>query len=143
MPGKVNPSLLEMANQVFYKVLGNDTGVAFAAQAGQLELNVMMPVIAQMTLESSQILGAACAALRTGCIDGITADVARCRKYAEHTSQIAAALNPVLGYAKAAELTKESLAKGKSIVALVREKKLLTEKQIRELLDPKKLTEPK
>lgn len=141
MPGKVNPSILEMANQVMFKVLGNDAGLGFAMQAGQLELNVMMPVMAQMTLESTQILTTAIKQLRLKCIEGIQANTERCRKYVESTPQIATALNPVLGYAKAGEIAKESIASGKSIVELVRERKLLSEEQIRELLDPKKLTE--
>ncbi|MBI3544356.1 MAG: aspartate ammonia-lyase [Deltaproteobacteria bacterium] len=140
MPGKVNPSILEMVNQVLFKVLGNDSGLAFAMQAGQLELNVMMPVMAQLVLESSAIMAKALAQLRLRCVEGIDANRERCRAYAENTTQIATALNPVLGYGRAGELAKEALATGKSVVELVREKKLLTEKQIRSLLDPKKLT---
>jgi aspartate ammonia-lyase len=142
MPGKVNPSILEAANQVCFKVLGNDTAMAFAMQAGQLELNVMMPLMAQVALESTAILTSALAMMRTRCIDGIQADVERCRKYAEHTSALATALNPVIGYANAAEVTKESLKTGKSIVEIVRKKKLLSSAQIKQLLDLRKLTEP-
>jgi aspartate ammonia-lyase len=142
MPGKVNPSILEMANQVFFRVLGNDATIAFSAQAGQLELNVMMPVMAHVALESTELLTTTLRTLRTRCIDGITANEARCLQYAERTSQIATALNRVLGYAKAGEIAKESVATGKSIVELVREKGLLTEEQIPKLLDPRALTEP-
>lgn len=142
MPGKVNPSILEMVNQVLFKVLGNDTAMALAMQAGQLELNVMMPLMAALALESSHIMLNSLRVMRQACVDGITANVERCRKYAEHTSQIATALNPVLGYAKAGEIAKESLTTGKSIVQIVREQKLLDEGQIKRLLDPKKLTQP-
>lgn len=142
MPGKVNPSILEMANQVFFKVLGNDQAMAFAIQGGQLELNVMMPVMAQVALESSMILTNTLKTMRELCIAGITANVEQCEKYASQTSQIVTALNPVIGYAKAAELAKESIRAKKSVIELVREQKLLTEKQIKDLLDPKKLTVP-
>lgn len=143
MPGKVNPSILEMANQVFFKVLGNDSGLAYSMQAGQLELNVMMPVMAQLALESTHIMTSAISTLRARCIEGITANEPRLKQNAERTSQIATALNPVLGYARAGEIAKESTKTGKSIVELVREKKLLSDEQIADLLDPKKLTEPK
>lgn len=142
MPGKVNPSILEMANQVFYKILGNDQAMAYAVQAGQLELNVMMPVMAQLALESTHILTNTLKTLRELCINGIEANVEQCEKYASQTSQIVTALNPVIGYEKAAELTKEALGTKKSVIELVREQKLLSEEQIKELLDPKKLTVP-
>lgn len=142
MPGKVNPSILEMANQVFFKVLGNDQAMAFANQAGQLELNVMMPVMAQLALESSMILTNTLKTMRELCISGITANKETCEKYASQTSQIVTALNPVIGYAKAGELAKESIKSKKTVIELVREQKLLTDKQIKDLLDPKKLTVP-
>lgn len=142
MPGKVNPSILEMTNQVLFKVLGNDTGIAYAMQAGQLELNVMMPVMAQMALESTHILTQALKTLRTLCIDGIAANEKKCREYLEHTSQIVTALNPLIGYEKAAELAKEAVRTEKSILALVREKNLLSDAKIKEILNPLKLTEP-
>lgn len=142
MPGKVNPSILEMANQVYFKVLGNDQTMAFALQAGQLELNVMMPIMAQTALESSMILTNTLKTVRELCLNGITANVEQCEKYASQTSQIVTALNPVIGYAKAGELAKESLRTKKTVIELVREQKLLTDKQIKDLLDPKKLTVP-
>lgn len=142
MPGKINPSILEMANQVLFKVLGNDQTMAYAIQAGQLELNVMMPVMAQTALESTHILTNTLKTLRELCINGITANVEQCEKYASQSSQIVTALNPYIGYSKAAELTKESLRVKKSIIELVREQKLLTEDQIKNVLDPIKLTVP-
>jgi aspartate ammonia-lyase len=142
MPGKVDPSILEMANQVFFRVLGNDTTVAYSAQAGQLELNVMMPVMAHAALESTELLTTTLRTMRTRCIEGITANEARCLQYAERTSQIATALNRILGYARAGEIAKEAVETGKSVVQLVREKGLLTEEQIPKILDPKALTEP-
>ena len=142
MPGKVNPSILEMANQVFYKILGNDQAMAYAIQAGQLELNVMMPVIAQVALESTHLLTNTLKTLRELCISGIEANVEQCEKYAAQTSQIVTALNPVIGYSKAAELTKESLLTKKTVIELIREQGLLTEQQIKELLNPIKLTVP-
>lgn len=142
MPGKVNPSILEMANQVFFKVIGNDTAMAYSIQAGQLELNVMMPVMAQLALESTHILTNTLKIMRELCISGITANVEVCEKYASQTSQIVTALNPVIGYAKAAELAKESLKSKKTVIELVRAHKLLTEEQIKDLLDPMKLTVP-
>ena len=142
MPGKVNPSILEMSNQVFFKVLGNDQAMAYANQAGQLELNVMMPVMAQLALESTHILTNALKTMRELCIDGITANREQCERYATETSQIVTALNPLIGYAKAAELTKEALKTKKSIIELVREQQILSESEIKTLLDPKKLTVP-
>ena len=142
MPGKVNPSILEMANQVFYKIIGNDQAMAFAISAGQLELNVMMPLMASLALESTQILTNAIKTMRELCIDGIRANVKQCELNAARTSQIVTALNPIIGYAKAAEMAKESLRSNKSIIELVKESGLLSDEQIIELMDPIKLTVP-
>src|SRR5206468_1335588 len=97
---------------VCFKVLGNDTSMAFAVQAGQLELNVMMPLMAQLSLESTHILTNAIDVIRTRCVDGIRADVERCRHYVETSPEIVTALNPVLGYEKGAELAKEAVRRG-------------------------------
>ncbi|MBY0412676.1 MAG: aspartate ammonia-lyase [Bdellovibrionales bacterium] len=142
MPGKVNPSILEMANQVFFKVLGNDQAMAFALQAGQLELNVMMPVMAQLALESTHILTNALKTLRELCINGIIADKERCEHFASSTSQIVTVLNPIIGYTKAAELAKRSIKEKKSIIDLVRLEGLLSDDAIKEILNPMKLTIP-
>ncbi|HUZ96474.1 MAG TPA: aspartate ammonia-lyase [Edaphobacter sp.] len=142
MPGKVNPVLAELTAMVAFQVVGNDTATALAVQGGQLELNVMMPTMAHNTLQSITILTNTLRELDLHCIRGITANRDRCAHYAASTIALATALNPYIGYAKAAELVKESITRGQSIVALAREKKLLTEEQIGEILDPKSMTEP-
>ena len=142
MPGKVNPVLAELMAMVAFQVIGNDTATAYAVQAGQLELNVMMPAMAHNVLQSITILTNTLRELDHRCIRGLTANRERCAHYAASTIALATALNPYIGYAKAAELVKESVATGKSIVALAREKKLLSEEQIAEILDPKNMTEP-
>jgi len=142
MPGKVNPVLPELTAMVGFQVIGNDTATAYAVQAGQLELNVMMPAMAHNTLQSITILTATLRQLDQHCIHGITANRDRCAFYAASTIALATALNPYIGYAKAAALVKESVASGRSIVDLAREQKLLTEDQIGEILDPKNMTEP-
>ncbi len=142
MPGKVNPVLAELTAMVAFQVIGNDTATACAVQAGQLELNVMMPAMAHNTLQSITILTNTLRELDHRCIRGLTANRERCAHYAASTIALATALNPYIGYRKAAELVKESVATGKSIVALAQEQKLLTEEQIQEILDPKNMTEP-
>jgi aspartate ammonia-lyase len=142
MPGKVNPVMAEMTNMVCFQVIGNDTTVAYAAQAGQLELNVMMPVIALNLLRSLAILTPTLRALREKCIEGITVNEEVCRRYFERSTSLATALNPYIGYLKAAEIAKESLKSGKTVVELVREKKLLTEEQIAKVFSPEGMTHP-
>ena len=142
MPGKVNPVLAELAAMVGFQVVGNDAAVAMAVQAGQLELNVMMPAMAHNVLQSIAILTSTLRELDQRCVRGITANRERCEFYAGSTIALATALNPYIGYAKAAALVKESVASGKSIVELARAQGLMTEEQIREVLDPKNMTEP-
>lgn len=142
MPGKINPVMPELAAMVSFQVVGNDTAVAFAVQAGQLELNVMMPTMAHNVMQSITILGNMLRQFDRYCVAGITANEARCRQYAESTVSLATALNPYIGYAKAAEIVKESIATGRSIIELAREKKLLSEQEIAEILDPVRMTEP-
>jgi aspartate ammonia-lyase len=117
--------------------------VAMAVQAGQLELNVMMPTMAYNVLQSTTILANMLRVFTTRGVAGIEANAERCKYYAESTIALATALNPKIGYAKAAELVKESVASGKSIVALAREKKLMSEAELEEILDPRKMTEPR
>ena len=142
MPGKVNPVLAELTAMVAFQVMGNDVAVAMAVQAGQLELNVMMPTMAHNVLQSITILTNTLRELDQRCVRGITANRARCEFYAGSTIALATALNPYIGYQKAAGLVKESVATGKSIVELAREQGLMSEAQIREVLDPRKMTEP-
>ena len=142
MPGKVNPSMAEMLNMVCFQVIGNDLAVAMAVQAGQLELNVMMPVMAYNLHHSIEILKNALRAFIDRCVVGIVADAERCRRYAESSMALATALNTYVGYARAAEVVKRALREQKTIIDVVREEKLLTEDQIAQILDPIKLTEP-
>ncbi len=141
MPGKINPSILEMGNQVFFKVLGNDTAMAYALQAGQLELNVMMPLMAQVSLESTMILTNALKSIRENCLKGMRANEAQCEKNAGLSVHIVTALSPLIGYTQSAELAKEARKRNKSIIDLVKEKNLLSEKQIEKYLDLKKISE--
>lgn len=143
MPGKINPSLLEMGNQVFFKVIGNDNAMAFAISAGQLELNVMMPLMAQLSLESTHLMKNALHSIRERCLDGIKASEKQCEKYLGLTSQIVTALSPVIGYAKASELAKESLSVNKSVIELIKEKKILSDEQFETILNLREMTEPK
>jgi fumarate hydratase class II len=142
MPGKVNPSMAEMMNQVCYQVVGFDQTVAYCAQAGQMDLNVMMPVVNYNLQQALHILSTSIEVFTTRCIQGITVDRERCRMYFESSVGMATIMNTYIGYAKAADLAKESVKTGKSIVALIREHKLLTEEQLKEILDPRKLTDP-
>ncbi|HEX3570003.1 MAG TPA: aspartate ammonia-lyase [Acidobacteriaceae bacterium] len=140
MPGKVNPVLPELAAMVAFQVIGNDTAVALAVQAGQLELNVMMPTMAYSVLQSITIMTNMLRELDHRCIRGIEVNRARCEFYAHSTVALATALNPYIGYARAAEIAKESIATGRSIIDLVREKNLLTESQLTEILNPTRMT---
>jgi aspartate ammonia-lyase len=142
MPGKINPVLPELAAMVSFQVVGNDLAVAMAVQAGQLELNVMMPTMAYNVLQSITILTNMLRQLAERSISGITANPSRCNVYVQSTVALATALNPYIGYAKAAEIVKESVATGKSIIEIARERKQLTEEEIAEILDPVRMTEP-
>jgi aspartate ammonia-lyase len=143
MPGKINPVIPELAAMVSFQVVGNDIAVAMAVQAGQLELNVMMPTMAYSVLQSITITTNMLRQLTDKCIAGITANDKRCNFYVQATVSLATALNPYIGYAKAAEIAKEAVASGRSIIEIAREKKLLTDKEINEILDPVRMTEPR
>jgi aspartate ammonia-lyase len=143
MPGKINPVIPELAAMVSFQVVGNDAAVALAVQAGQLELNVMMPTMAYSVLQSITILTNMLRQFKEKCIDGISANEKRCHFYLEASVSLATALNPYIGYAKAAEIAKEAVASGRSIIEVAREKKLLSEQQIKEILDPVAMTEPR
>src|SRR5260221_6172271 len=142
MPGKINPVMPELAAMVSFQVVGNDTAVALAVQAGQLELNVMMPTMAYSVLQSITILTNMLHVFTEKCVAGITANVKRNEFYAQSTVSLATALNPYIGYAKAADIVKESVATGRSIIDIARNKKLLSDKEIAEILDPVRMTEP-
>jgi aspartate ammonia-lyase len=142
MPGKINPVIPELAAMVSFQVIGNDAAVAYAVQAGQLELNVMMPTMAFNVLHSISILGNTLRQFDERCVRGITANEKRCQLYAQSTVSLATALNPYIGYAKAADIVKESVATGKSIIDIARAKNLLSEEEIAEILDPVRMTEP-
>ena len=140
MPGKVNPSILEMANQTWYSVLGYDQTVAYCMQAGQLELNVMMPMMAYSLLEATQVATQAVYILKTKCIEGLKPNEAKLRRYFEATPQTATALSPKLGYEKTAQLVHEALDREISVIDLVREKNLISASELQLLIDPKALT---
>jgi aspartate ammonia-lyase len=142
MPGKVNPSVPEMVNQVCFQVIGCDATIAAAAEAGQLELNVMMPVIAWNAIHASGILRQAMIVLRTRTVDGIGADVARCRELLDRSTAVATALSPYLGYAATAELAKAAVASGRSIRELVLERGLLDAGRLDAILSTETMTRP-
>ena len=142
MPGKVNPSIPEMVNQVCFQVIGCDATVCAAAEAGQLELNVMMPVIAWNALHAQRILANAMEALEQLCVEGIQADDARCRELLERSTAVATALSPYIGYARTAEIAKESVKTGKPIRDLVLEHKLLDARQLDRILSVEEMTQP-
>jgi aspartate ammonia-lyase len=142
MPGKVNPSVPEMVNQVCCQVMGCDVTVAAAAEAGQLELNVMMPVIAWNATHMSTILREAMTVLRQRCVDDIEADPVRCRELLDRSTATATALSPYIGYAKTAEIAKESVKTGKSIREIVLERGLMDERQLSRVLSVERMTRP-
>jgi len=142
MPGKINPSVPEMVNQVCYQVIGCDTTICVAAEAGQLELNVMMPVIAWNAIHASTILRESMKVLRTRCVDGIEADRQRCRELLDRSTAVATALNPYIGYARTAEIAKESVKTGKPIRELVLDRGLLDATQLDRILSVEAMTQP-
>ncbi|RPH36611.1 aspartate ammonia-lyase, partial [bacterium] len=142
MPGKVNPVIFEMMDMVCFQVIGCDATVLMAAQAGQLELNVMMPVVAFNLLHELEILKNAIQVFDRLGVSGITANEQRCRMYAEESLSTVTVLNPHIGYQRGAELAKESLATGRPIRELVLERGLLTREKLDEVFDLRSMTEP-
>jgi aspartate ammonia-lyase len=142
MPGKVNPVIPEVVNQIAFKVIGNDLTVTLAAEAGQLQLNVMEPVIVQSIFESIEMLKNGMNTLKYKCIDGITANEKRCRELVVNSIGIVTALNPVLGYETSTKLAKEALETNKSVYELVLKYKLLTKEEIDRLLAPENMIGP-
>jgi aspartate ammonia-lyase len=141
MPGKINPSIPEMVNQVCFQVMGCDTTVAIASEHGQLELNVMMPVIAQNVLLSMLILTNAATILTEKTVKGIEANEAMCSYWVERSAALATALMPHIGYAKAAEISKKSVKEGTLIREMVKRDKVLPDEQLDDALDLRKMTE--
>src|SRR5438045_7012941 len=142
MPGKVNPSVPEMVNQVCYQVIGCDAAILAAADHGQLELNVMMPVIAWNGIHATRILTSAMRVLQTRCVDGITADEDRCRELLDRSTALATALSPHIGYAETADIAKTAVATGRSIRELVRERGLLPDATLDRILSAEATTTP-
>jgi len=142
MPGKVNPSIAEMVNQVCYQVIGCDATIAAACEAGQLELNVMMPVIAWNALHETTILRAAMRSLQERAVEGVVADVRRCRELLDRSTALATALSPHLGYALTAEVAKESVATGRPIREIVLERRLMEPDRLDDILSAEAMTRP-
>ena len=142
MPGKVNPSVPEMVNQVCQQVWGCDATILAACAGGQLELNVMMPVIAWNALHASKILTNAMRVLDTRCVAGIQADAARCRELLDRSTAVATALSPYIGYAQTADIAKSAVTSGRAIADIVRERQLMPEDQLARVLSPEAMTSP-
>lgn len=143
MPGKVNPVIPEVVNQIAFKVIGNDLSVTLAAEGGQLELNVFEPVIVQSLFESIEMLKNGMITLKMRCIDGITANENRCRSLVENSIGLITALNPVLGYDVSTQLAKEAQETGRGVYELVLEKKLLSKSELDDLLKPENMIKPR
>lgn len=136
MPGKVNPVIPEVVNQVCYQIIGYDTAISFASEAGQLQLNAMEPVIVHDIHQGITLLGAAARTLAEKCVSGISVDEESCHRHVEMSASLATVLQPVLGYARAAEIAKAALASGKTVRAIVKERGILTDEEINRMLDP-------
>ena len=143
MPGKVNPVIPEVVNQIAFEVIGNDVTVSFAAEAGQLQLNAFEPIIAHSLFKSVTHLSKGCLTLAERCVSGITANRERLRASVENSIGVVTALNPYIGYANATEVAQQALMTGKSVYDLVLEKKLLSKEKLDEILQPDVLTRPR
>ncbi|MCP3711317.1 aspartate ammonia-lyase [Paraburkholderia sp. CNPSo 3274] len=143
MPGKVNPVIPEVVNQIAFEVIGNDVTVSFAAEAGQLQLNAFEPIIAHSLFKSVAHLRAGCLALASKCVDGITANRDRLRSLVENSIGIVTALNPYIGYTNATQVAQEALVSGRSVADIVIERGLLTRAQLEDILKPTMLTQPR
>ncbi|MEL3906187.1 MAG: aspartate ammonia-lyase [Treponema sp.] len=143
MPGKVNPVIPEVMNQVCFRVIGNDTTVMMACEAGQLELNVFEPVIIYSILESIAILKNGMSTFRQRCVDGIEANIEHCKELTYRSIGLVTALNPVLGYETSSDIAKTALQDNRSVYDLVLERKLLSKEELDEILKPENMTRPK
>ena len=143
MPGKVNPVIPEMVNQVCFDIIGGDVTVTMAAEAGQLQLNVFEPIIAFRLLAGMTYLARACKILQDRCVEGITANVDRMRSFVEQSVGVITALVPVLGYETTTEIAKEALQTGRDVYDIVCERGLMTKEQLDRLLNPEAMTAPR
>ena len=143
MPGKVNPVIPEVVNQVAFAVIGSDITVTLAAEAGQLELNVMEPVIAHSLFRSIHMLGRACRTLAERCVDGITANREHCRQQVQRSIGLVTALNPYIGYEKSTEIAKEAMQSGRAVYEIVLEKGYLSQAELDDILSPENMTRPR
>ncbi len=143
MPGKVNPVMPEMVNQICFDIMGKDVTIAIASEAGQLELNVMEPIMALCMFNGINRLGKGIRALQDRCVNGITANTERCRQMVEHSIGIVTALLPYIGYEKAAAIAKEALTTGKSVVQLAIDQNLLATGEIEKILSPENMLQPR
>ncbi|MBG0789826.1 MAG: aspartate ammonia-lyase [Desulfovibrionaceae bacterium] len=143
MPGKVNPVIPEVVNQVAFSVVGHDVTISMASEAGQLELNVMEPVIGYSLFQSMNMLRRACLTLADSCVSGITANRERCREMVEHSIGLVTALNPFIGYEKSAEIAKEAMRTGGSVYAIVLEKGYLSREELDDILKPENMVKPR
>jgi aspartate ammonia-lyase len=142
MPGKVNPVIPEVVNQIAFEVIGNDVTVSFAAEAGQLQLNAFLPILAHSIFKSLTHLRNGCVTLTGRCVRGITANRERLEEHVERSIGIVTALNPYIGYANATEVAQEALRTGRSVSDLILEKKLMSKEQLTDALKPESLTKP-
>lgn len=142
MPGKVNPVMCEVINQLSFQVIGNDHTISLASEAGQLELNVMEPVLVFNLLQSLTILENGMRVFREFAISGITANIERCRELVENSVGIVTAINPHVGYEVATRIAKEALETERPIREICLERGILTEEELNEILDPKEMTKP-
>ncbi len=142
MPGKVNPVIPEVVNQIAYKVIGNDLTVTMAAEAGQLQLNVMEPVMVRSIFESMEMLNSGMSTLRERCIDGITANEEHCKEMVLNSIGIVTAVNPTLGYEASSRIAKRALSENRSVYDLILEEGLLTKEKLDEILEPERMIKP-
>ncbi len=143
MPGKVNPVIPEVVNQIAFEAIGNDVTVTMAAEAGQLQLNAFEPIIAHSLFKSLAHLAAGCRTLAERCVKGITANRERARRLLDESTALVTALTPLIGYARASDLAREALASGRRVYDLALERKLLTREQLDEVMRPEILTQPR
>lgn len=142
MPGKVNPVIPEVMNQIAYKVIGNELCVTMAGEAAQMELNAMEPVMVQCCFESAELLGNGFDTLRTLCVDGIMANADRCKEEVYHSIGVVTALNPIIGYKNSTKIAKEALETGKSVYQLVLDHGILNQEELDTILSPENMLKP-